>query len=151
MADVSPSSLSFKVSLGLIATVKSRVCCPQSIWSETAAMEDAAWITVACQFAEALVNQDFTAAHGMLCPSLRREFSPDSLQQNYAAMVSYGSGQPVVDGYLYTMTDWPSKRPGDVGWVYVSISGEDFAEAVTVIVSKEVDALKISSIEWGRP
>lgn len=114
-------------------------------------MGEAEFVTVARQFAEALVTGDFTAAHGMLCLSLSQEFSPDNLRQTYAAMVEYGSGQPVADGYIYTMTDWPSKRPGDVGWVYVSISGEGFAEAVTVIVSEEADALKISAIEWGRP
>lgn len=114
-------------------------------------MGDAKFVTVARQFAEALTAGDFTLAHGMLSPSLGLDLSPDNLQQTYAAMVSYGSGQPVVDGYTHTMTNWPSKRPGDVGWVYVSISGEDFAEAVTVIVSEEAGVLKISAIEWGRP
>lgn len=114
-------------------------------------MADAEFVPIARQFAEALVSENFTTAHEMLCASLRREFSPNSLRQTYTAMVSYGSSQPVVDGYVHTMTDWPSQRSGDVGWVYVSISGEGFAEAVTVVVSQEAEALKISAIEWGRP
>ena len=114
-------------------------------------MDESEFITVARQFAEALVNGNFTTAHGLLSPSLGRELSLESLQQTYAAMVDYGSGQPMVDGHIHTMTDWPSQRPGDVGWVYVSISAEDFGEAVTVIVSNEAGGLKISDIEWGRP
>ena len=49
------------------------------------------------------------------------------------------------------MTDWPNQRPGKVGWVYVSISGEELGEAVTVVVSREAGDFNISAIEWGRP
>ena len=49
------------------------------------------------------------------------------------------------------MADWATRQNGDIGWVYISISGEDFLEAVTVIVSDEQGCPKIRQIEWGRP
>ena len=49
------------------------------------------------------------------------------------------------------MTNWPDKRPGDVGWAYVSIVGDDFVEAVAVIIVEVGGELLIREIEWGRP
>lgn len=50
----------------------------------------------------------------------------------------------------FSMEEWPGKQLGDVGWVYVSIQGEGFVEAVTVIVSAVDVTLTIRNIEWGR-
>jgi hypothetical protein len=49
------------------------------------------------------------------------------------------------------MKDWPDRKPSDIGWVYVSISGADFAEAVTVVVTNEAGKPKIGELEWRRP
>jgi hypothetical protein len=49
------------------------------------------------------------------------------------------------------MEEWPRKRPGDIGWVYVGIEGDDFIEAVTVVVADVDGALLIREVEWGRP
>lgn len=103
------------------------------------------------QFAEALVANKYEAAFGMLATSLQSEWSPAGLQSAFEEMTAYGEGNPRVDGYVHTMDDWPNKRPSDIGWTYVSISGDDYAEAGTVIVSLEDDAMKIREIEWGRP
>jgi hypothetical protein len=46
---------------------------------------------------------------------------------------------------------WPAKLPGDLGRVYVGIEGDDFVEAVTVIVAEVNGKLLIRDIEWGRP
>ena len=40
-----------------------------------------------------------------------------------------------VDGHTESMDDWPDKKSDDIGWVYVSISGATFGEAVTLIVT----------------
>ncbi len=114
-------------------------------------MSENQFVETAKRFVQTIVSGDFTKAHGMLSQSLCSETSPEALQESYTAMLAYGSGAAGLDGYVHTMTDWPNKRAEDVGWVYVSISGEDFLEAVTMVVSKESDELKISSIEWGRP
>ena len=36
-------------------------------------------------------------------------------------------------------------------WAYVGIEGDEFVEAVTVIVEDLEDRLGIRNIEWGRP
>ena len=47
--------------------------------------------------------------------------------------------------------DMPDMEPNDVAWIYVAISGSEFNEAVTVVVSDVGGKLQISDIEWGRP
>ncbi|HZW05589.1 MAG TPA: hypothetical protein VFF65_00585 [Phycisphaerales bacterium] len=49
------------------------------------------------------------------------------------------------------MFDWPHKQPGDIGWAYVSISGEHFNEAVTCVVAAVNGHNLIRELEWGRP
>ena len=49
---------------------------------------------------------------------------------------------------MQTLDTWPEKKKGDVGWVYVAIAGDDFSEAVTVVVAQVGDRLAIRSIEW---
>jgi hypothetical protein len=49
------------------------------------------------------------------------------------------------------MEDWPGRKPSDVGRVYVSVGGDVYSEAVTVIVTLEDEALKVRAVEFGRP
>jgi hypothetical protein len=39
----------------------------------------------------------------------------------------------------------------DVAWTYVSIGGDVYSEAVIVVVTVEADALKVRTVEFGRP
>jgi hypothetical protein len=52
-----------------------------------------------------------------------------------------------------TMTDWklPPREPMDLGWAYVSIGGELYGEALTVIVALEDGNPRIREVEFGRP
>jgi hypothetical protein len=109
---------------------------------------------VALAFATSLIERDFSRARGMLAPGLRAKLTEADLEEQLTAMYrSYADGQPehallIPEG---TAEEWPAKEPGDIGFAYVSISGEDFNEAVSVIVSDIVGALVIREIEWGRP
>lgn len=49
------------------------------------------------------------------------------------------------------MTSWPGKRPEDLGWIYVSIGGAFYSEAITVVVTSESGEAKIREVEFGRP
>lgn len=120
----------------------------QSVVTEGLSMSYAEF---ASGFAEALTGGDYDAAHTMLSPDLKRQYSAEALGQAYEEMVGYGESPASVDGYVHTMEDWPDKQSADLGWAYVSISGDDYAEAVTVVVSVVDDTLAIRSIEWGRP
>ena len=106
---------------------------------------------VAAEFAAAMVDGKYDVAHAMLGSRLEQEYSLDKLGNEYEAMIEYGDSKVKSDGVLNTMEDWPTRKPMDVGWAYVSITGDEFAEAIIVIVSVENDVLKISNIEWGRP
>lgn len=105
------------------------------------------------QFAQALVTGDYAAAHTYLSQQTQAACSPADLAQHYTNMTEYGSGPGQLDGHVQyeDMADWATRQNGDLGWVYISISGEDFLEAVTVIVSDEQGSPKIRQIEWGRP
>ena len=105
----------------------------------------------AVTFAKALTAGDFAAAHSMLAPDLKADYTTEALKESFEEMVEYGESPARVDGFVQTMDDWPAKGSNDLGWAYVSISGDDFGEAVTVVVTRVDGAMAIGSVEWGRP
>ncbi len=105
----------------------------------------------ATDFAKALTSGDYDAAYDMLSPEMKRKNSADSLGYEFEEMVKYGGSPARVDGFIETLDDWPDKATDEVGWVYVSVGGDDYAEAVIVVVSVHGDGLAINSVEWGRP
>lgn len=105
----------------------------------------------AVRFATALTDGDFTSAHDMLAPDLKSEYPVDELETRFREMVEYGDSPARVDGFAQTMVEWPSKGDKDLGWVYVSISGDDFGEAITVVVTEVASEMAIGSLEFGRP
>jgi hypothetical protein len=111
-------------------------------------------VEVALDFARALVDGDFELAHNFLVPEIRPIMTAEQLRLDYEGMISFysnpGSARVVFDPQ-FTMTSWPGKRPGDVGWAYVSIVGDSFVEAVAVIIAEVDGELLIREIEWGRP
>jgi hypothetical protein len=111
-------------------------------------------VETALAFASALVASDFRRAHALLTPELRTELSPDLLRQKFQEMLAaYTDGE--LTGLRFdeqtSMTDWPAKESGDLGWAYVSISGETFSEGVAVVVADVDGAPLIRNLEWGRP
>ena len=108
---------------------------------------------IAIAFASALVEGDFLRANTLLAPDLRRKLSPDALRERlYAMFRGYADGGPrSIQFDNGQLDDWPAKLPGDVGWAYVGIIGDDFIEAVNVIVADIDGKLLIRQVEWGRP
>lgn len=111
-------------------------------------------VKIAVDFTQALVDGDFELASSLLAPEIRQIMTPEQLRLDYDGLIgmylSPASAQVVFDPQ-FTMTDWPGRRPSDVGWVYVSIVGDDFVEAVSVILAEYDGELLIREIEWGRP
>jgi hypothetical protein len=109
---------------------------------------------VAVAFAAALVARDFSGAHEILAPALRAQLSESNLEEELVNMYRrYAQSEPsrcqfVPDGSLET---WPQKQPGDLGKAYVSIEGDDFNEAIYVLVSDVEGVPLIREISWGRP
>ncbi|UAW97799.1 hypothetical protein KEM63_13490 [Halopseudomonas nanhaiensis] len=106
---------------------------------------------VAVRFAEALVAGEYEQAGQLLSSEAQRDYSAAQLRNDYRAMVAYGSGPAKVDGVLQFMADWPAREARDIGWAYVSISGDDFAEAISVVVAEHDGQPVVRDIEWGRP
>lgn len=109
---------------------------------------------VAVAFASALVNADFERARSFLAPALRASLTPRILRKNLFGMFEgYAIGKPKSIHFddEFVLDTWPDKRPDDIGWVYVGIAGDDFVEAVTVIVANVSGKKLIRNVEWGRP
>lgn len=98
-----------------------------------------------------IVAGNTEAAHEMLSDRLADDVAASDLLTRFEALSEdmggvTGIGQPMV-----ILEDWPDKKEEDRAVVYVPLEGDEFSEAITVTVSDQNDALRISSIEWGRP
>ncbi|HEX5138647.1 MAG TPA: hypothetical protein VFY93_16870 [Planctomycetota bacterium] len=106
---------------------------------------------VALEFAQALAARDYAKAHGKTSEAFRRRMTVDQMRAAFEATVpeDFGPIGPVEVGQ--TLEDWPGKQPGDLGRAYVSIGGETYSEAVTVVVAMEGGEARIRDAEFGRP
>jgi hypothetical protein len=111
-------------------------------------------VEVAASFAAALAKGNFDRAHASLTPELKQTMTPDCLKDEFYGMFrGYAVGEATHISYDegFATTDWPGKLPGDLGFLYVAIHGEDFNEAVTVIVNDLNGTPLIREVIWGRP
>jgi hypothetical protein len=109
---------------------------------------------VAVEFASALVGGDFERAQRLLVPALRPQLTSEILRQNlYAMFRGYADGEPKSIHFdeAFALEVWPDQLPGDIGWAYVGIEGDDFVEGVAVTVTDLDGDPLIREIEWGRP
>jgi hypothetical protein len=106
---------------------------------------------VGLQFTQALAARDYQRAYAMTAQEYRRTNTADQLRTAFETIVptDWGAVGPIEVGQ--TMTSWPEKQPSDVGWVYVSIGGSVYSEAVTVVVMSENGEQKIREVQFGRP
>ncbi|AIE76322.1 hypothetical protein [Synechocystis sp. PCC 6714] len=112
-------------------------------------------IELAQRFGNYLTQADYDTAYTLLVPELQQQYSSQTLRQTVEEMISYGSGSiekaTVIVDCLLTEWQYPTMEADDVVWLYVSLEGEDFAEAVSVIVQHREGKLAIRWLEWGRP
>jgi hypothetical protein len=107
--------------------------------------------SVGLRFAGALAGRDYPTAYAMTSSDYQRSTTLDEMRTAFEAIVptDWRTVGPVEVGH--TMETWPAKRQSDVGAVYLSIGGDVYSEAVTVVVMLEADTLKVRSVEFGRP
>lgn len=108
----------------------------------------------AVNFAQALADARWEDARSMLDAELQNDFPVQKLASTFEAMYRGYAEGPVTSVHFdpeFSMENWPAKQSGDVGWVYVSVLGNGFVEAVTVVVANSSGRLAIREIEWGRP
>jgi hypothetical protein len=106
---------------------------------------------VAEQFGNALAKGDFAQAHVLLTEEVQNLYSPAVLEQEVKAMTAYAEGPIQEVEVMGTLDAWPDKLEGDVAWVYVALTGDSFAEAVTVVLTNTANGIRIRWLEWGRP
>jgi hypothetical protein len=107
--------------------------------------------SVSLDFARALASRDYTTAYAMTSTDYQRTTTLDEMRVAFEAIVpaDWGTVGPVEVGQ--TMESWPDKQPLDIGWAYISIGGDVYSEAVTLVVMLEEDTPKIRTVEFGRP
>ena len=106
---------------------------------------------IALEFTQSLAARDYEKAYAMTSHQYRSQTTVEQLRADFETIVptDWGPMDPIEVGE--TMTSWPAKRPSDIGWAYVSIGGDVYSEAVTVVVTSEQGGAKIRDIEFGRP
>lgn len=134
----------------LLAVLFLAACSPEG--AEMTAGDAQARSTEAAQaFAGALVEGHYGEARQMLVGDAQRMYDVAGLEAAYREMVPEDLGPARLDGMVLHQDDWPDRQPGDLGWVYVSISTPEYGEAVTVVVAQDGEKAGVRSIEWGRP
>jgi hypothetical protein len=109
------------------------------------------YVQIATAFADAMVAGDFKKAHALLSRSLKKSKSEKALAKSLKGILPSANSTIDDSNVVDTMNDWPGRKPGDVGWAYVALTGDGFSEGVSVTVSKEGKGLAIRDVEWGRP
>lgn len=106
---------------------------------------------VALAFAKALAARDYNGAYAMTSRGYQDSTSVKAMQAAFEGIVptDWGTVGPIEIGV--TMEDWPGREPSDVGWAYISVGGDAYSEAVTVVVTAEEGGLKVRTVEFGRP
>ena len=106
---------------------------------------------VALRFVRALASRDYATAYAMTGRHFQERTTLKHMQAEFEAILplDWGPTEPIEVGP--TMDQWPTKQESDVGWVYVSIAGDVYSEAVSVVVTEESGELAIRDVEFGRP
>jgi len=106
---------------------------------------------VGLAFAKALATRDYDGAYALTSSAYRDSTSVTALQAAFESIVpvDWQTIGPIEVGE--TMDDWPGREPSDVGWAYLSVGGDVYSEAVTVVVTLENGELKVRTVEFGRP
>ena len=106
---------------------------------------------VALAFTKALAARDYAAAYALTSRKYRESTSSKDMQAAFEAIVptDWGTMGPIEVGQ--TMEVWPGRESSDAGWAYVSVGGDVYSEAVTVVVTLEQGELRVRTVEFGRP
>jgi hypothetical protein len=106
---------------------------------------------VGLAFVEALASRDYDVAYALTSRNYRDSTSLKALQAAFERIVpvDWKTVGPIEVGE--TMEDWPGREPLDAGWAYLSVGGDVYSEAITVVVTLEEGDLRVRTVEFGRP
>lgn len=117
---------------------------------DTDAFDDPPYCMFAEDFCELLAKKKYRQAHAYLSEKTKEELTVSELGASWKNMTE---GADLLDIELQkNMTDWPTRRKNEIAWCYFSVTGEEYSEAVAVVVAiTEFDSYEITEIEFGRP
>jgi len=112
-----------------------------------------AHLQLAQKFGDLVAKEDYTSAHALLTKEAQAVWPAPEMQRRSERMRSYDPGPfthfQIMEEFI--LEDWPAMEDGDVASIYISLEGDGFCEAVTVIVAEQAGTLRIRDLEWGRP
>jgi hypothetical protein len=107
--------------------------------------------SVATAFVTALGARDYAAAYAYTSETYHNANSLEAMRGAFELVVPSDWGPVGPIAVAETLTDWPGKHDSDVAWVFVSVGGDMYSEAVTAVITREGSDLKVRSAEFGRP
>jgi hypothetical protein len=112
-----------------------------------------AHVQLAQRFGDLIASEDYSAAHTLLTTEAQNVHTAQEMKRRSESMRRYAPGPfrnvQVMEEFM--LEEWPAKQEGDVASIYVSLEGDNFCEAVSVIVALQGSDLRIRDLEWGRP
>ncbi len=105
----------------------------------------------ALEFTRSLAAREYPKAYAMTSQEYRKRTTAEQLQTAFETLVPADWGPMGPIEVAQTMTTWPGKQASDLGWAYVSIGGDVYSEAITVVVTAEQGEARIREVEFGRP
>lgn len=110
-------------------------------------------VQLAQRFGDLIAREDYESAYKLLTKQAQTLRTVQEMKRTSEGMRSYAPGPfrnfLVMEEFM--LEDWPAKQEGDVASIYISLEGDNFCEAVSVIVTQEDGDLRIRDLEWGRP
>ena len=108
-------------------------------------------VEIAARFAQSLLAGNADNAYELLSDELRAELAVVDLSSQFTSLAEEMGGVTAIGQPMVILEEWPEMSADDRAMVYVPLEGDEFSEALTVKVSATDSAMRISSIEWGRP
>lgn len=110
-------------------------------------------IRIAEQFGRHIADGDYGAARTLLTKEAQQKYSAESFKQSFEKMTAYEPGpiHRIEVSPEFMLEEWPEKGADDVASVYVGLFGEEYVEAVTLVLAREDGDIRIREVEWGRP
>ena len=126
---------------------------PLEIWEDdTTTFDDPPFCMFAAEFCALLSEKKFKQAHRYLAAPLQESMSVAELKAAWLEMTGAGDAADIAITLEQSLTDWPARKPDDVGWCYFSVAGEEFSEAVSLVVTRMPENWdRITELEFGRP
>jgi len=99
-----------------------------------------------------LAERKFKKAYEYLAPSLQQAISLAKFKDGWLGMVGRARAEDIDIILQQQMLEWPTRKQDEIGWCHFSISGQDFNEAVSVVVARTpYNGYWITELEFGRP